>query len=60
MKPKAFSSLRVEKGESSGWEYIGDNLSFGTSKLNKLLDLGCKKQFYMLSFEFQPNINDKI
>lgn len=60
MKPKAFSLLKEARGESSGWEYIGENLTFGGSKLNKFLSPGCKKQFFMLSFEFQAAANDKI
>jgi cytosolic carboxypeptidase protein 2/3 len=61
MKPKALSLIKLQQGETCGWEYIGENLTFGVSKINKLLDPGCKKQFFMLSFEFQPvSPNDKI
>ena len=46
MRPKTFSLHKVERGETSGWEYTGENVTFGASKLNKLLDVGCKKQFF--------------
>ncbi|OMJ93691.1 hypothetical protein SteCoe_3255 [Stentor coeruleus] len=61
MKPKGYSFIKVERGESSGWEYIGENVTFGPSKLNKLLDPGSKKYFFMLSFEYQPIcVDDKV
>ena len=60
MKPKAFSLLKEERGESCGWEYIGENLTFGSSKINKYLDPFSKKQFFMLCFEFQVIPNDKM
>ena len=60
MRPKAYSTEKVLKSESPGWEFIGENMTFGPSKLNKLLDPGSKKQFFMLCFDFAPSPNDKI
>ncbi|OMJ89318.1 hypothetical protein SteCoe_8521 [Stentor coeruleus] len=61
MRPKGYSFTKVERGESSGWEYVGENVTFGTSKLNRFLEQGSKKIFFMLSFEYKPVcIEDKV
>jgi hypothetical protein len=60
MRPKAFSLLKNSRGESSGWEVIGENVTFASSKLNKSLDPGTKKPFFMLTFEFTPLAGDKL
>jgi cytosolic carboxypeptidase protein 2/3 len=61
MRPKGYSAMKVQNGESGGWEYIGENVSFGGSKINKLLEPGTKKSFYSLSFEFKPySLDDKL
>ena len=60
MRPKAFSYLKVARGESPGWEFVGESVSFAPSKLNKSLDPGTKKPFFMLSFEFVPQVGDKM
>lgn len=61
MRPKAFSQYKYSVSKQYTWENFGDNVNFGYSKLNKLMDPECTKVFFMLSFEFVPaDLSDKI
>ena len=59
MRPKLFSQAKSGQDSNYDWQDVGENVSFGYSKINKYVESG--KDFFMLSFDFCPaGRDDKV
>ena len=56
MQPNVFSEEKIKRGEAKGWYRAGYNISYSSSKINRLMS--SRKVYFMLSFDFSFEYDD--
>ena len=56
MQPNVWSEEKMRRGEAKGWYRAGYNVTYSSSKINRLMS--SRKQYFMLGFDFEFEYED--